>query len=403
LKTDSDPKSVKAFQKARKAFQIFNRSWEKWVYQELLDRSNVPMNAQTDETYWAKDVREKAWAALMSMNAGSLFTDRYDHNLKKHVPAPWELDQYDGGRKRIITRYNRHFSAAFKAIEDLINQEAKLITLVKPDEQVQVHGVNIRIKNMTTSDFHAKYLKRFMDALPKAVKAIKKSGFKKAMRGFSVEINFKAKDVPGIPGGLTAGAYDKDKDKLYILPLGLNDNLSDSTLIHEIGHRYWFRDVPPNAQKSWNDKIDSRKVTITKDHIDKFFDRYYKEYGFENRKDIEADAKKNVHDPILNVIFTELADRTPFFMVKEGEDQKTRYYQFMIDNHVGNKVNLEFISDYGNTNPAEAFAEVFRKWVAGRVGTLGPWTRQFFKDIVRTGGANIRESKIKTFDRLLKQ
>jgi hypothetical protein len=66
-------------------------------------------------------------------------------------------------------------------------------------------------------------------------------------------------------------------------------------------------------------------------------------------------------------------------------------------------IDLEFTSEYGKTAPNEAFAEVFRKWVGGRKNELGPWTRQFFKDIVRTGGANIRESEVKTFIHLLKQ
>jgi hypothetical protein len=223
------------------------------------------------------------------------------------------------------------------------------------------------------------------------------------MRGFAIEINFKPKDVPGIPGGLTAGAYDKNKDKLFILPLGLNDNLSDSTLVHEIGHRYWFRDVPPQAQKSWTKQLNNRMIVITTEHIDLFMKRYYKEYGFDTRKSIVADVKKNVSDPTLATVFRNLGVHTPIFMVKEDEDQETVYRKFMIKNNVGEKIQFEFISDYGNTNDAEAFAEAFRKWVAGRVGQLGPWTRQFFKDIVRTGGANIRESEIKTFDQLLKQ
>ena len=43
-------------------------------------------------------------------------------------------------------------------------------------------------------------------------------------------------------------------------------------------------------------------------------------------------------------------------------------------------------------NGEEAFCEAFALWVNQR-GKLGEWTRAFFKEIVRSGGANIREEK----------
>jgi predicted HNH restriction endonuclease len=55
-------------------------------------------------------------------------------------------------------------------------------------------------------------------------------------------------------------------------------------------------------------------------------------------------------------------------------------------------IDLEFVTDYAATKPNEAFAEVFAHWVIKR-NTLGEWTRAFFKEIVRSGGANIREEK----------
>ena len=47
----------------------------------------------------------------------------------------------------------------------------------------------------------------------------------------------------------------------------------------------------------------------------------------------------------------------------------------------------EATADYGAFNPSEAFAEAFRLYVTQGPRVLGEWTRQFFRDVVRAGGA----------------
>jgi hypothetical protein len=408
LKTDDSPKAAKAFGKARKAWQIFNANWERWVFNELLDRSHLSYDDRKDgENIYQVEVREKGWAAHTSIM--NLFPMDYDYHTDKHLWAPWALDTTSGGdtRKTQINRYTRAFKKAFDAIDNLIVYEADKISEIIPDHQTNVSGVNVLVKNVNHADYATKWIKKFLKSLPVAVKAIKKAGLKPSLKGFTVEINFKPSTVSGISGGLTAGAYRKEDDTLYIFPLGMSDNLNDSTLVHEIGHRYWFRKVPNRAQKAWEDKINSGMIDVNDDMIDKFCKRYFDtQYGyFKKRKDILADAKANIDDPTLKTVFINLSDRTPIWSVQDKYESydynldSTRgfakklaiYTGWMQKVHSGERYTIEFISDYGNTNPAESFAEVFRKWVAGRVGQLGPWTRAFFKEIVRTGGANIRE------------
>ena len=44
----------------------------------------------------------------------------------------------------------------------------------------------------------------------------------------------------------------------------------------------------------------------------------------------------------------------------------------------------------GNTNAEEAFAEAFKLYIIRGPGKLGEWTRWFFREIVRTGGATLK-------------
>ena len=59
----------------------------------------------------------------------------------------------------------------------------------------------------------------------------------------------------------------------------------------------------------------------------------------------------------------------------------------------GKEIPIEHITNYGNTNAEEAFAEAFKLYIVRGPGKLGEWTRWFFREIVRTG-ANINEMNI---------
>ena len=59
---------------------------------------------------------------------------------------------------------------------------------------------------------------------------------------------------------------------------------------------------------------------------------------------------------------------------------------------VGQRIHIEFITDYAKKNGEEAFCEAFALWVLQR-GKLGEWTRAFFKEVASSGGANIKEEK----------
>jgi hypothetical protein len=385
----ADDSDVKRFLMLKRAFVVFSNNFEKWVYRNILDNRN-----SKGESYHQKEVRSTAWSFLSVIGDFSLFPESYDYKSEKHIPAPHLLDStYRGNsRKQNIIRYQREWRKFKEAFTDLVQYEAEKIDEVQPDETINVDKINILIKNKD-KDWSGKYIKSFMSHVRKAVQAINKAGLSKSIKDLHIELNFNPTDVSGLPAGLTAGAYRKEDDTLYILPLGLKSKLSDSTLIHEIGHRYWFKHVPARAKKAWEDKINSQMITVKKEHIEKFFDEYYDEkWGFPYRREFEKKVEK-ITDPTLKIIFSYLGKHTPVFKVEDGKDERQVYMEFMMEHNKGEQVPLEWITDYGRTNPSEAFAEAFKLWVGGVKGKLGPWTRAFFKEIVSTGGANIREEK----------
>ena len=376
----------KNFLYLKQAFATFQKNFETWVYSKVLDNRYVEK-----ETLGQDDVRKTAWSFIVDLSIYSLFPDEYDYEIEKHIPAPWSLTPTE--KKKRITIYQNRWRKFKEAFQFLVQYGAERLEKIAPDEQIQISGVNILIKNKKKEN--DKDVKTFISVVKKVVPVIKKAGMGKVLRDFSMELNFNVATTQMYSkyGDLVGGGYNPSKDELYIFPLGIRDKMDDNTLIHELGHRYWYKYIPPKAKQAWEDKINAQMIKVEKEHIEKFFKEFWGEYGFPYRREFENEIKKKISDPTLQVIFEYLADNTPLFDAK-GRDKKTVYKEWMIKRHVGQQVPLEMISDYGRTNPIEAFAEAFKIWVGGSKGKLGEWTRAFFKEIVRTGGATIKEENL---------
>jgi hypothetical protein len=386
---------MKKFLMMRKAFGTFIGNFDSWIYTKIID----PKKSK-QENYFQSEVRSTAWQVII--NAGALtilFPDEYDQVSGKHIPAPWSLDSTHKGnsRKQNIIRYQGKWRKFKEAYVELIKYQADEINKAPKDEQIQKLGVNIVIKNKTKE--YDKYVKIFLDSLKDVTSAIKKNGFDKVLRDFYIELNFNVASEPILYsryGDMVGGAYDSSKDKLFIFPLGINRKLSDSTLIHELAHRYWFRYIPEKAKRAWKEKFESQSITVDLQYIQKFFELFFDEkWGFPSRKEIQQKIDKTINNPTLKIIFEYLADNTPIYDPPEGVDRYDEYMKFMERRARGQKIPLEWITDYGRTNELESFAEAFKLWVGGVKGKLGPWTRAFFKEIVSTGGVNIKEDREK--------
>jgi len=381
---------MKYFFKIKKAYNIFANNFEKWVYNDILD------NKKKDENYYQEQVRTTAWTFLSDIRVYQLFESHnshvYNDSTMYSIPMIWD---YSKIAKKNITRYQRSWRKFKEALRELVVYNSEEIKAQTTDEQIQKFGVTIAIKNKT--DEHDKYIKKFIDSLKDVTGAIRKHGFAKVLDNFYVELNFDVSSEGSIYatyGDMIGGAYDPMKDKLFIFPLGIDRKISDNTLIHELAHRYWFKYIPERAKKAWKEKFQQKRVRVAPVHIKKFFEMFFtEEYGFPTRKDIKKKVEKEIDDPTFKVVFMYLADNTPMFEPKEGKSRYDAYWDFFQNRSRGEEIPLEWITDYGRTNEKESFAEAFKLWVGGVKGKLGPWTRAFFKEIVATGGVNIKEEK----------
>ena len=368
-----DEKKLEWFLEARGLFSNFHNKFEEWVYDDLL-----PTRDQSKQSWSEKQVAKTVWTALGTLSSGYLFPDQWNFKTDKHEPAPWVMER---DIDKNITRYQRAFNIAFKAIDDLLqfrkeqgktHPEAVSLLTVGP-VQVVVHNQG-REERGAEDDLDDE-----LRTLADAVHRITRAGFPEAVRGLTVHVSF-------VQTALRAGQYDPSKDELYLFPLGMGRE-NNETLIHESGHRFYYKALPGNARTHWKEVIDARAVTIEDKDIDHMVDKYVapvvKLRGHTPFRD-ELRRTINEESVELEAKLRELSEHMPAFT-----DDPEEVRAFWKKNYNGARVNLEEITDYGSTDEKEAFAEAFMLYVIKGPRAVGPWTRQFFETISRSGGAKL--------------
>jgi hypothetical protein len=167
---------------------------------------------------------------------------------------------------------------------------------------------------------------------------------------------------------------------------------SNSTLIHEIGHRFYYRSMPTNAQAYWEEVIDSRSVKITAGDVQYFVNTF-----------IRPEFDRNEHMPyapdVRGRVKAEIEEETPlrakmhYLALHFPGGQSPDEAASRLMGEVDTRVDLEFISEYGATNAKEAFAEAFMLWVTKGPRAVQAWTRDFFVRLTRAGGGSAKYAR----------
>jgi len=372
---DEKRKANEAWDEARMLFVRFKNTVDQWTYKVLL-----PHLKMDKETYDEKKIRSSMWTALMKIS--SLFPTQYDYKTQSHDERNW--GEFARKRETWIKAYQTAFTKAFKDIEEYLNLSGGAVERPASEDVFEIAGMTVIVHNAGSADYDTGDLDQYLRELHRFAGPVRKSGFGKALDGLKVNFSFDQK-------GLIAGTYEATKDVLTVFPLGLDEN-DHSTLTHEIGHRFWYRALPSQARAHWTEVMDSRSVEITKPDIDKFFrivdrkkdpdDRYLTEREIQRLVLPEAEGEAE------EAKFKEMSS-APTTKFDDKVYDPTAYRDRLVDFYDGQKIQLEEISEYANTNAVEAFAECFMLWVTKGPGRLGPFVRQLFKETCFAGGARI--------------
>jgi len=373
---DDDSTSEKAksqFLEAQKLFRVFRDGFTDWVYKVVL-----PKKDKKDQGYLEREVSKSAWDFQYTLSL--LFPTMYGN-----IP---ELSKLKHERERNIKRYQVAATKAFKDLDEyLASQGGGPLQRHDPVETLDVGGIRVTLENYGRDEDSEDDLHKTLNQLKKWVSGVSKAGFPGAVQGLSVTINFDQKEA------LTNGMYNPATDTLTLLPLGMAGNDTIRTVTHEIGHRFYFRDLPGQARSYWDEVMESKGIKITKEDIHRFADAVIPKVDPDNPRAMNDEAKvlqvalqaaRNESDELR---FRELA-KLPVVSWDARTFDRSKYLDLLMGSE-GETVLVEEITDYGRTSPVEAFAECFQLWILKGPRALGPWTQEFFRTICRAGGAKI--------------
>ena len=368
---DSGSSRDDEWEHARSLFRIFRGNLEEWVYKVLLPRPN----SDKPESPLEKAIRALVWDFRFHLDPNTLFPAQGGHHN-------WSKLLED--RDRNIKRYQASGNKAFKEIEIYldIKPEGKLERRDAVDH-FEVGGIQVVVLNFGRTE--EKDLDQFLRGLKGAVSRISQAGFAKAVHGLNLTVDFD----PHADESLTTGTYNPASDTLRVLPLGLIGK-GHGTFTHECGHRFYYKSLPAPWRDHWEATLSSRGVKITLEDVDRFsnlvsdlgdrlWDRDYRAKASVSRARDESEAAK----------FKELSKLPPGMEHPPPADYFTKYIHRLKEVYIGETVQLEEITEYANTSPTEAFAECFKEWVLKGPRALSPWTRQFFREVCRAGGAKV--------------
>lgn len=262
-----------------------------------------------------------------------------------------------------------------------------------------------------------------VEAYREALNLIRRAGFDKALDGVKVVVTsyFGLYDDTGLGGVYARGPVPeiaRAGDVVYILT---SASTPLETLVHELGHRYYFKYMPSNAIEHWEGVMGSEVLTANiVDPLVLSIVKGAKEYEKRTGKKYKIDFESA--QPLVNKFLEEMKEivnkedqaehlrKNPGapplppkdYTKQELELSGRRYKQFMeqlaketgrtswngVDQFIRSVQGMSFsvdhyepISAYATTKPVEAFAEAFRRYVVEGPRALGPRTRAFFEKL----------------------
>ena len=391
---EKDP-GGKIFLEAENLFWQFADNLKDVVEEQIID-SKIH-----DDNVWSEtNLREKVAALSLALTQGGTAKGAYmfPHLRLGDVRSPPNYFQLEKVRETNIRRYQgaaRDFMVALGEWIDHMQRQEKTTERGARVERTTIAGVQILIKRVNEDTWKKNWgetieqtLAQVLQPLETHLNRVRKLGFGEALRGLMITLDFNKNDQ--YQGFYSHGSgRGKDNDLLVITPWGMSDKQGEFTIVHEIGHRFWYRNVSSNGRAAWLAAFKGKESTaVTKESV-----ALWAETVVSTGVDyMDTKTKKKVLDNLLNSGLDRhtkahlllIEDKAPSY---SGESLDS--YKIKISHLVGQMTPLEKVSDYAETKPEEWFAETFRVYVTEGPSKVGPETRQLFKEVCETSGSRI--------------
>ena len=366
------------------------------------------------DDWMEKTLSEKVHDFDMGVLSYEILPTSWNYQTDKHE---FSLSQLKRNRKSTIQKYQRKFREFREYVQEAIASQERAVEYGEvytpeqrspfpPEERFEIEGSKVVVFNKRRQEYINNYgtdpIKSYLKAVTKGIRTVRSSGFDRSLRDATFFIDFlkhnqvAGRYFPEVSSDYASGSFGQSgeesgighTDVVALYPLS-----NAETVVHELGHRFYFKELTAGERAAWDTIITERNYPIAEEDVTAFVDKYKpaNKYRDELRKLIQDQET----DPETIAKYLYLSKHSPSFTFDTAE-----IIQFHIEHNVGELVDAESISDYGATNPMEAFAEAFRLYILDGPRAVGPWTRWFFERITQMARTASVEDTLPSEDRV---
>lgn len=179
---------------------------------------------------------------------------------------------------------------------------------------------------------------------------------------------------------MEAAHYEINPDRIILRGIAGKD-----AIIHEFGHRYYYREMETRSRRAWEDFYGGDIYEITEEQMKdilnyirkRFEEMDFNDEGYWEEPDGEEfdwSTSQSAVEMFLDEYenrnsskaIQRLKNEIPHINTDDVDEIIERLRSFWGEFHVGVPLMKHEVSDYGNTDPKEAFSETFLKYVLGK-------------------------------------
>lgn len=310
---------------------------------------------------------------------------------KKHKKPPYNAGYYEElyalwqkDRDYHYQKMSRNIRITIKGIREALERYQKGIPEKAKVTFHKVAGIDVEYVTDETVNKHKhdQNVKTFLNKVSGAVTKIREyPKFTQSLKNLLIKYDPTDTFRTLAKGSLIGGYYSPDKDYVVIRTLGLTEQI----VIHEIGHRYYYKFMPNEFREMWETRLESSEVELTEDLLKAIEDAFWKAFYNDGYNDDYLISLKNIDQDMLKYFESEyyrdvfkasekivnIPKDFPFPKEWHNEHPTSESKaQWAIDVYMKylkeeKHVNMSIVSDYGNTHPREAYADAFSYFVLG--------------------------------------
>ena len=336
-----------------------SRAVEKYFYDVLLGRHMEKVGwgkDRKDLDYYADKLQSSAWSLVVSLSGADL-----------------EYPKHNDFEKNVKYTFNKIRRKARQAFSDAIDFASYSDEREKEYDFAEVVNWD-RFSFLPEGGISPDKMKKTIVVFSEAVKLIKRAGY-----SFVVKDRMNVSVFAKLSGQGAGATYDYRKDEINIYPLG---SYGVETTIHEFGHRLYFHIMSGSDRNRWKALYDGDLLQVTNEDVNRVMDELpvLDEFLYIDRKMINESVdnyvKKWKNRDGLAEEKGEAFKRK--IWVNSDYDRIRKGLESYL---VGKPVMVNYISDYGNTDELEAFAELFRDIVLRK--NVNPQAKAWFDMVVK--------------------